>query len=111
MAEHTFDDNMEYNWFYRDNIESIQKGNFWRMLSWVISAGSAEVPSVSQGPGGAQDVISSQFMLLRDHIGASASPALLHQANIPKTNQKKLKPKLKTRLTLLYHFTFMEIVK
>ena len=37
-------------------------------------------------------------MLLRDHIGASASPALLHQANIPKTNQKTLKPKLKTRL-------------
>ena len=54
-------------------------------------------PCVSQGPAGAlqwgldHDVISSQFMLLRDHIGARPSPLLfplLHQANIW-TNQRE----------------------
>ena len=66
-------------------------------------------PCVSQGPAGAlqwgldHDVISSQFMLLRDHIGARPSPLLfplLHQANIaspPQNQPKGVKNKNKAR--------------
>ena len=55
----------------------------------VRRAGSGGVllfPRVLPVPssGGCTDLICSQFMLLRDHIGAQARLAHLHQANIPK---------------------------